>query len=797
MRRGILFFFIFLLLLLAPLAWRYAGQNALTASLTSLRQPPPPVYDVIGVAERVPTPPAGAFVDEPEPGKGGLILLDRAHNNNFTLEELSYLDGRLAARGYELIPFQGGDLEGALRSVDAFVVIAPLSRFSRDEAQAVADFVRHGGRLLLVGDPTRFSLRFEENDFSFSFHLDSARLPLNSLARQFGVVFNGDFLYNTVENEGNFRNILLRAGSFAEHPLTDELDKLVFYAAQSISVVPGGQALLNGDQNTWSSTTDRPGGLTVAALGGNGDVLALGDFTFLTEPYHTVHDNARFIARIADFLAGSQRQMRLADFPYFYGPAVNLIYTGEPDLGADAFDEIIALQAAFRRVGKQLSLAGAAVEDYDTLYVGLYNQAEDVGEILAAYGYQLVIEPPILTGEEEQKGRDEVKEEAAADNAQANDEEKVLRQIVSPLGRVQMSGTALILLDESNGRRNLVVLAASKGGLEKTIDRLLDLVPLNAGYTLVDCFLQGPVALCPTNVANEDVEAELETGGAPERRPDPPAPGPGNGDNGSRVDEIDADLQGDISLGETVQATLPAGVAHAWIFRDGPARIDIIVEAGSDLDTVLEFFGPDLELIHRVDRTFTGGEEILAAVDVPGDEDYTIVVRDFFDEGGDYTLTVREAQADELDAVEQGEISAGIPVTGTLAEGEAHAWSFASEGATSLSILAMGEDHIDLVLELYDPDNFLIAHIDERLGGEPEIVEELEIGGGRYTLVIYDYFGEAGEYGLIVQLSEAALDLPLPVMARAEQTAHSSYKERVSHNIRSVRLTPYLRYETT
>jgi hypothetical protein len=759
MRRGILFFLIFLLLLLAPLSLRYAGQHALTASLTSLRQAPAPAYDVVGVAERVPTPSAGEFVDEPEAGPGGLILLDRAHNNNFTLEELSYLDGRLAARGYELIPFQSGDLAGALRFADAFIVIAPLGRFSRDEVQAVTNFVGRGGRLLLVGDPTRFHLRFEENDFSFTFHLDRDRLPLNSLARQFGLVFNGDFLYNTVENEGNFRNIFLQDGAFAEHPLTDDLEKLVFYGTQSLTVVPGGQALLNSDQNTWSSTTDRPGGLTVAGLGGEGNVLALGDLTFLTEPYQSVYDNGRFAARIADFLAGPQRRMALADFPYFYGPAIDLVYTGGPDLGAGAFDGMIALQAAFRRIGKQLSLTAVPQNGVDTLYLGLYNQADDVGEILAAHGLELVIDPPIATVEEEDQAEDDHVEDGEAnskpdeENGSAGDDERVVRQIESPLGRLQMSGTSLILLDESNGRRNVVVLAASKAGLERSIERLLDLIPLNAGYSLVDCFLQDQIALCPTHVADEVVEAELETGGAPEGVVIEPTPGTGNGDNDSPISDIDAEFQGVIGLGESVQATLAAGEAHAWTFRDGPGRIDIIVEEDGELDAVLELYGPDGELIHRVDQTFTGGEEILAAVDIPDDEDYTIVVRDFFDEGGDYTLTVREAIAAEIDAEGQGQIMPDLPVTATLAEDEVHAWSYVSDSATVLSILVMGEDHMDLVLELYDPDNFLVARVDESLAGEPEVLEDVPIGAGRYTIVVYDYYGEPGEYGLIIQTS--------------------------------------------
>jgi hypothetical protein len=80
-----------------------------------------------------------------------------------------------------------------------------------------------------------------------------------------------------------------------------------------------------------------------------------------------------------------------------------------------------------------------------------------------------------------------------------------------------MAGTALILLTEDSGRPTLVILAASAEGLESTTDRLIALMPAGAEQTLADCLLQGNLALCPTNVADEEVEAELLTGGSPEQ----------------------------------------------------------------------------------------------------------------------------------------------------------------------------------------------------------------------------------------------------------------------------------------
>ncbi|MFQ5400159.1 MAG: hypothetical protein ACE5E7_11245 [Anaerolineae bacterium] len=664
MRRGITYLLVFVVLLAAPSGIRYLRYYDLGAA----EQEAPPAYDPAKIAE-VPTPAASSFTDEPVSGHG-LILLDQAHGNQFTLGEIGYLDGRLAARGYELLPFTGGDMATALRSVNGLIVLTPLQPYETAELQAVTDFVDRGGRLLLVGDPTRFNLVFNEEDvFDPTFSLETDKIPLNSLANEFDIIFNGDYLYNTVENEGNFRNIILKDNSLGEGSLVDGLEKLAFYGSHSLQIGPGGSPLLMGDDNTWSSATDRPGGLVLAATSVIGRVLALGDIHFLTEPYFTVFDNSQFIARIADFLVEpAGRGFVLADFPYFYRRSINLVYTGNPELGPDAFDEIIALQDAFRRVDQSLSLAAAPDPDRDTLYLGLYNQADDVAEILATAGISLTIDPPILTDAElkaletesgldtgdgdtttdgETTGGDSAEDNGETNNGQ--DEEQI-RLIQSVLGKVQMSGTALILLDESEGQRNVVVLAASHDGLENTINRLLNLVPLNADYALSDCLLQDTLALCPSNVVDEEVEAELDTGGAPESAVvEDTNGGSDNGgepptDGGAETpNELDAVYQGQIGIDEPVQGVLAEGESHSWSFT-GPEAVDIVVQGGGDMDAILELYDPNNELVQSADSSFTGESEQLLGMDL-GDGDYSIVVRDFFADGGTYTLTVTLANA--------------------------------------------------------------------------------------------------------------------------------------------------------
>jgi hypothetical protein len=640
MRKAILFLIIFLLLLAAPTAVRYLQYHDLSAEERVLPSEYNP--DLINAVD---IPETSGYVDEPEM-MDGLVLLDKAHDNNFTLEDIAYLDGRLAARGVELLPFDGGDLSLSLRTVNAYIVITPLSEFTAEEILAVSRFVDRGGRLLLIGDPTRFNLVFDEEDI---FGLDPTFLadpiPLNSLANEFDISFNGDYLYNTKENEGNFRNIILRQGGFAENGLVAGVDKLAFYSTHSLQVGSTGEALITADDDTWSSTTDRPGGLVLAAVSQGGQVLALGDIHFMTQPYFTVYDNGRFIAQIADFLAQSTgRRLVLSDFPYFFHNPVNLVYTGGPELGPDAFDEIIALQNAFSRVDRELSLAAEPQDGVDVVYLGLYNQAGEVEKLLEGAGITFLFDPPIDAPSTEPLSDQPLPVE---ETEAVTVEETAVRLIQSTLGDIQMSGTALILLDESEDQRRVIILAASNEGLGNTVNRLLNLIPLNADYALSDCLIQANLALCPSNVADETVEYELDTSGTPPpAEAEPPAePGPGEGDIGGGIGSgLDSAVpQGTIILGETISGTLAEGESHAWTFSEGPATIDAIL-SGAELDGVIEIYGPDGELLWVVDDGVTGEDEVLLGFEVPDDGVYTAVIYDFFYRAVDYTLTVTLAE---------------------------------------------------------------------------------------------------------------------------------------------------------
>jgi hypothetical protein len=209
-----------------------------------------------------------------------IVLVDLAHGNLLEVGEFSVLSAELALSGARVSFFEEDELEDRLDEVDSFVVVCPADRFSDEELEAVDEFVADGGRLLLVGEPTRPG-------------------EIGRLALSFGLVFEPGYLYNLKENDVNYRNIFVR--DFAQHELTEGVKQMVLYTAGSIS--PGSSGIAFADADTFSSVVETRARLSPMAQSGDGSVLALHDLTFMTEPHNGILDNGVLVSNIARWLA--------------------------------------------------------------------------------------------------------------------------------------------------------------------------------------------------------------------------------------------------------------------------------------------------------------------------------------------------------------------------------------------------------------------------------------------------------------------------------------------------------------
>ncbi|MGD8623662.1 MAG: DUF4350 domain-containing protein [Anaerolineae bacterium] len=506
---------------------------------------------------REPAIEAAPFTDQPTAAEQGLILLDLAHDNRVETIELGVLQARLTAREQRLSTLDEADaLASALRHARALVVISPGSDWTPGDIRLVEEFVARGGRLLLVGDPSRFLPIYDEwGDF---LGLDHDSAHLNGLASRFGLMFQSDYLYNTAENEGNFRNI--RLSEFAAGPLVQDLEQLVFYAAHSITSQE--PALITAGGATRSSANERTGDLAVAVLAGEGSVLALGDLTFMTEPYNTVYDNDQFVANLADWLSGAQRRYQLGDFPLFFDSPVDLVYAGDPLLNGHLLAGSSALQETLDIFELELTVSEAENEDRDTIFFGLYQQAEEVEPYLAAADVTLLITPTAKTGAKEAEEEQQEEPPAVAPTPaptqpltttssltpttpvtltpttsetltptaelekppQARD-----RLSIGSLGEMVITGTSLLLLENDGARQVLVVLADTEDGLDAAVGRLTEgdlegcLVDRGADGT------QYSLALCPTGQGGPGDDGGGWQQPQPEPSPEPDETAPDEG----------------------------------------------------------------------------------------------------------------------------------------------------------------------------------------------------------------------------------------------------------------------------
>ena len=387
---------------------------------------PPPASEVTfpdTTAHDLPANPAREHLGAVSPGT--LMVVDATHRNSYRQSEISVLLSRIASRG-TVVEYVGDFrttevakrvslLEESLRRADALLVILPRDAYTAAEADLVEDFVRKGGKLLLVSDPTRIH-------------------QINSLAERFGVNFQPDYLFNQHENDLNFQHIFVR--QFQPDEITSGVNSIALYSAGSIQTSGSGIAFTNG--LTESSVAPSGVGLSPIAWGDSRNVLAVGDFTFMIPPHNSALDNDQLLSNIADFVTTSSREFVLGDFPSFFqsGSSRDVeIVVGQASL----FDSGTAVKNGLSEYGIASKLT--TVEDFssDTVFLGLHDDAQRVGGYLQSAGI------------------------------------RVDDSLSGPFGEdISLEGTSVAVLDRSSDRHILILLADTPETLSKTVAGVLD-----------------------------------------------------------------------------------------------------------------------------------------------------------------------------------------------------------------------------------------------------------------------------------------------------------------------------------
>ena len=458
MKRGAILILVGMGLLLIPVVgralWFYRGSY----------QPPDEIPLPAFSEITIPQPPLGKARSLPEERPmpiASVVLIDTAHSNRFDVSELETLLRALSARGASVqvldsnAEFDELGLEGRLKYVGAYIVVAPFESFAASEVEAVSRFVERDGRLLVILDPTRSSSDPELFDFT-----DDANggdvAAANQLLEPLDLAFSNDYLYDLVENEGNFRNVFFE--TFNESPLTKDLATLTMYAARSV-YTEAGTLLVMGGETVFSSITDSGGGLPVAALSPNQAALALGDLTFLQPPYDSVTDNRQFIENLADYLIAGDREVALEDLPFIFTGPVAVVQSEDFALQAETLSALEAVKGALRAAGIELIFPEEPPPDGDRLVLGLFDPDPDLEDYLALLEITL---PP-------------------------DDPEGLLH--VPGFGALNPAGIGVVGVARDEGGTTLALLA-------EDTERLVSLLESMALDLLEGCLVQGTYGLC-------------------------------------------------------------------------------------------------------------------------------------------------------------------------------------------------------------------------------------------------------------------------------------------------------------
>ena len=465
---------LFLLPVLARTLWYYQGiytpsKNLQTPDFLSLEISNPELS----------TP----FVSEVlDTNKTNTIVFDLAHANQYQISEIEVLVDDIKKQGAEIVTLdEGEDLNTLLKGASAFVSIAPTMNFTENEIQQIQVFVERGGHLLVIADPTRSS-----SEYAIS-RAESVQV-VNKLLEPYQITFRNDYAYNVYDHEGNFRNVFLQPED--ENGLTNNVGEIVFYAARTISSYE--LNVMAGNENTLSSLTDTGGDLCLVALSEE-NVLAMGDFTFLTSPYYQVADNYQFITNISQFLINSERQKTLDDFPYVFSRPIGILASDKIVLDQDLLEQISDLKEMYAQQDLPVEFLESDNEEYDLIVLGLIPPDQTIQTYLKGFDIQFGSQnrstavpqtTPIETANAET--------EPSATFEPSPSSLRSGQIYVVGLGQVSQNEFGFFLLKTENDRTILILLSDNQDGL-------INLLTLFTDGSIENCFMENNLALCELN----------------------------------------------------------------------------------------------------------------------------------------------------------------------------------------------------------------------------------------------------------------------------------------------------------
>ena len=242
-------------------------------------------------------------IDIDEAGESKTILIDQAHGNAFTRDEIDPLVTALIEAGHEVQYLDMFDpFAESLQDADAYVVIDPQQSFMPQETEALEEFAAADGRVLLLGGPSAAGGTDLLGEL-IGAPQAAGSTEFDSFSSQFGFGYGAGYLYNMERNANNFQSIYVEG---AESELSDGVEEVILDGPSPLVASNTATPILQTTDDTVSSETRVEDTYTVAIQ--NDAVVAVGSADFITTDRFNQADNDVFISNLLSFAVSGDKE---------------------------------------------------------------------------------------------------------------------------------------------------------------------------------------------------------------------------------------------------------------------------------------------------------------------------------------------------------------------------------------------------------------------------------------------------------------------------------------------------------
>jgi hypothetical protein len=245
------------------------------------------------------------------------ILIDTAHSNRFSQDEIEPIIEALVEAGHEVDVgtgtsggFSTGGYNATLQQYDAVLVIAPEAGFAQGERIALQNYAAGDGRVVVLGEPTQPAVA----EGSFGLTLATAQFGANEMAGDFGARMGAHLLYNLDDehNDNNFMSI--NAEPTGDGMLTDGVETVTFdRSGYLVTTGDDVETLYTAADGTRTLERDQTGEFPLVVR--NESVVFVADSNFVQQSELYDADNEVFVSNLLEFMVSGDKPDDVPEVP--------------------------------------------------------------------------------------------------------------------------------------------------------------------------------------------------------------------------------------------------------------------------------------------------------------------------------------------------------------------------------------------------------------------------------------------------------------------------------------------------